>query len=95
MSVIPKGGRYRSLSVSSVCPIREACRTSRAEFHGYGAGFITNLIGALFPRAYDDGEGRRRGGAPRGGDVRCPASMEAYQGGRSVRKSCAQAVAHM
>ena len=52
----------------SACPIREAIRTCLAEFHGRWARFIANRERANIPRAYDDGEGRLRGGGPRSGD---------------------------
>ena len=52
----------------SVCPIREAVRTCLTEFHGRWAGFIANRDHAFVPRACDGGEGRLRGGKPRGGD---------------------------
>ena len=88
--LIPNGGRCRSLSVAPGCPIREASRTLRAEFRGHGAGFITNLADASFPRAYDDGEGRLRGGQSRGGDAGRPASTGGYREWGSLRKSCAR-----
>jgi hypothetical protein len=56
----------------------ESIRADSAEFRGRPAGFIANLVRALFPRAYDVGEERRLGGSPRSEDAGCPAKAKSY-----------------